>query len=272
MAIHENISLELQPQIVKFASVPSQEYINQNHLKATGDYESYSYTGNKEQIDDKYAELRAIYGSQTSKKASLTRTRMNGYVWRLEVKVEDLEVVPEEISAEEEERLSRKYGTKGNPKLKSMQISNLQQDILTHPEYDAVLPINLGVIRLYQGGAVESDLIPNPTDPTQAMTCGDYMSYDDKLVQWALKYKNYIVPNITLTFTYFSRQKPQIDTSIPRFYDSGEVFCGTYSAPAGWNCMFGGRGSEATEEERGFVVTETYTIGKYPLELYQENS
>lgn len=169
-----------------------------------------------------------------------------------------------------EQQLNNKYGTSSTPRLKSVNISTQTQDILMHEMFEPVPPVNLGVIRLYQQGAVESDMIPDPTNPSTSAQCGDYMSWDDELVQIALKYKNYLVPNISLTFTYFSKAQPQIDTSIPKFYGSGENFCGGYSAPEGWQCMFCGRGSEATDEKKGFIVSETYVIGKFPVELYDK--
>lgn len=277
-AIHESVELELQPTITKFTVIPSQQYINENHLVATGNYEQRSYTGNKTQIDTKYNELYNNYSSSTDYKCSLTRTRMNGEVWKLDVRIDELETQqdnPENISAELEQSLFRKYGTKANPKLKSVNVSTQEQDILLHPMYDALgeegeeLSINLGVIRLYQEGALESDMIPNPNDPSQAYECGQFMAWDDPLVQTALKYKSYLVPNITITYTYFSRQRPTVDLNIPQFVIGS--LPGGLNIPTGWQAMFCGRGSELTDEKKGYVVTETYTIGKYPLELYTEN-
>lgn len=272
-AIHESVDLEQQPTIVKFNTYPSTTYINEHHLNSTGNYEQFSYTGNQEQIDAKFEELRDIYSNNTTYKASLTRTRLNGYVWKLDVKIDELEVKDiddENISAEDEKSLSEKYGTKGNPRLKSVEISLTEQDILLHDKYKNVPPINLGVIRMYQDGALESDLIPDPADPSKSYTCGHWMHWSDDLVQMALKYKNYKVPNIVLTYTYFSTQKPVLDTEMPKFYKSGEAFAPGYAAPEGWQAMFGGRGSERTEEKKGFVVTETFSIGKYPVEIYEQ--
>mgnify|MGYP003501077969 CR=1 FL=1 len=90
--IHENISLEQQPTIVKFSVTPSLTYINENHLQATGNYETYSYTGTKEQIDAKHNEIYNAHVSSKSEKCSLTRTRLNGQVWKLDVRLEDLVV------------------------------------------------------------------------------------------------------------------------------------------------------------------------------------
>lgn len=45
--IHKSISLEEQPQITKFKVVPSMNYLKENYLVTTGDYEQYSYTGNQ---------------------------------------------------------------------------------------------------------------------------------------------------------------------------------------------------------------------------------
>lgn len=273
-AIHESVELEQQPTIVKFNSYPSTTYINEHHLQSTGNYEQFSYTGNKEQIDAKFQELKGDYIANVGYKVSLTRTRLNGYVWKLDVKIDELEVKdPDaEVSAEDEQSLSQKYGTKGNPRLKSVNISLTDQDILLHDKYKNVPPINLGVIRMYQDGALESDLIPDPADPSISHTCGEWMHWSDDLVQMALKYKTYKVPNIVLTFTYFSKQKPALDTEIPKFYNSGDSFCDGYKVPEGWQAMFGGRGSERTEEKKGFVVTETYSIGKYPIEIYEKEN
>lgn len=271
-AIHEHIDLELQPTITKFTVIPSQQYINENHLVATGNYEQRSYTGNKEQIDTKYNELYTTYSASTSSKCSLTRTRLNGEVWKLDVRIDELETQqddPENVSAELEQSLFRKYGTKANPKLKSVNVSTQEQDILLHEKYENVPPVNLGVIRLYQDGALESDMIPNPDDPSEAYECGQYMSWSDDLVQMALKYKNYLVPNITITYTYFSKQRPDIDMNIPQFVIGS--LPGGLNIPQGWQAMFCGRGSELTEEKKGYVVTETYNIGKYPIELYEDN-
>ena len=270
-AIHESVELEEQPTIVKFNSYPSTTYINEHHLQSTGNYEQFSYTGNKEQIDAKFQELKGDYIANVGYKVSLTRTRLNGYVWKLDVKIDELEVKdPDaEVSAEDEKSLSQKYGTKGSPKLKSVEISTQDENILLHDKYKGVPPINLGVIKMYQDGALEGDLIPDPADPSKSYTCGHWMHWSDDLVQMALKYKTYKVPNIVLTFTYFSKQKPEIDMEIPKFFKSGDTFCGGYKAPEGWQAMFGGRGSERTEEKKGFVVTETYSIGKYPTELYE---
>lgn len=275
-AIHESVELELQPTITKFTVIPSQQYINENHLVATGNYEQRSYTGNKTQIDTKYSELYTTYSASNSSKCSLTRTRMNGEIWKLDVRIDELETQqdnPENISAELEQSLSDKYGTQANPKLKSVNVSTQEQDILLHPMYDEVagFPINLGVIRLYQEGALESDMIPNPDDPSQAYECGQFMAWDNPLVQTALKYPTYLVPNITITYTYFSRQRPEIQSNleIPQFVTGS--LPGGLTIPEGWQAMFCGRGSELTEEKKGYVVTETYTIGKYPVELYEEN-
>ena len=269
-AIHESVELEQQPTIVKFNSYPSTTYINDHHLHTTGNYEQYSYTGNQEQIDAKFLELKGNYSANVSNKVSLTRTRLNGYVWKLDVRIDEMEVKDPnaEVTSEDEKSLSEKYGTKGSPRLKSVEISTQDEDIFMHDKFKGVPPINLGVIKMYQDGAVESDTIPDPTDPTKSYTCGHWMHYDDDLVQMAIKYKKFKVPNIVLTFTYFSKQKPEIDTEIPKFFSSGDIFCGGYKAPEGWQVMFGGRGSERTEEKKGFVVTETYSIGKYPTELY----
>lgn len=271
-AIHESVELELQPTITKFTVIPSQQYINEQHLQATGNYEQRSYTGNKTQIDAKYEELYNTYSSSTSSKCSLTRTRLNGQVWKLDVRIDELEVKvddPENVSPELEQSLSEKYGTQTNPKLKSVNVSTQEQDILLHEKYDSVPPINLGVIRLYQDGALESDLIPNPDDPSEAYECGQFMAWSDSLVQMALKYKSYLVPNITITYTYFSKQRPEIDLNIPQFVTGS--LSGGLTIPEGWQAMFCGRGSELTDEKKGYVVTETYTIGKYPVELYTEN-
>lgn len=270
-ALHYSVGLEQQPQITKFTTVPSQQYINSNHLVATGNYEQYSYTGNKTQIDEKYSQL--VLGATNSNKISLTRTRMNGETWKLDVRIDELvtqiedpETAGQNMSPQQEQEMSNKYGTETNPSLKSVNVSLTEQDILNHPMYDTVPPINLGVIRLYQDGAVESDMIPNPEDPSQAYTCGDFMHFDDDLVQMAIKYKSYLVPNITITYGYFSKTRPTIDLNVPKFVTGS--LPGGLSIPSGWQAMFCGRGSEATEEGKGFVVTETYTVGRYPTELY----
>lgn len=269
--IHKSISLEEQPRITKFKVVPSMNYLKDNYLVTTGDYEQYSYTGNQTQVDAKYSSLVSQYNGSMSKKATLTRTRMNGNIWQLDVKIEDLikqdpEQQAENMSSEQEASMGRKYGTKSNPRLKSVSVSTNQEDIFCHPKFDNVPIVNLSVIRMYQNGATENDLIPDPNDPTKFAKCGDYMHLSDDLCQMAIKYKTYLVPNISVTYTYFSKQQPAIDTEIPTFSSNLDGL----KVPEGWQAMYCGGGSEATEEDKGFVVTQNYLIGKFPTELYKD--
>lgn len=294
-SIHDNISLEQQPQIVLFTQIPNNQEFSNNMLETTGDYEQYIYTGNKEQIDAKYQELVDSYSTDGTKRITLTRTRKEGYLWELSVKLEQLlakakeeepdepdtpsdpedpdtpeepeeEEEEEEITPAEEEFLEGKYGSAGKLRLQSVSVALQSQDIFFHDRYKDLDSRTLGAIRMYMNGSTETDIIPDPNDPSQTIILKDIIPGDNDLVKLALKYKTYNVPNITLTFTRFSKTRPAINTNIPTF---SEGSINGITIPKGWQAMYSGGGASLTNEGKGYTITDTYTIGKFPTELYE---
>lgn len=275
--IHQSIALERQPTWTLVRVSPDADYIADNNWNSTGNYESYSYTGNEAQIIEQ-ENLEHAQSTSSLSRITTTRTRLNGEIWQLEVKKDNYEIETEEQTGAETEKFEGIYGSAGSKKLKNVSISTLTQDILLNPRYKDEDNLTLSIIRMYQNGATAKDEIPDPTSGSGAGDTGEIKSipignivpYDDPLVTFAIKYKTYLVPNISLTFGWFSRQKPEIDLEIPKFI-TGSI--DGLKIPTGWQAMYCGRSYNAVIEKnrvKGYEIEENYTIGQYPVELYEE--
>lgn len=270
--IHQSIALERQPTWTIVRVSPDADYIADNNWKSTGNYETYSYTGNEAQIITQ-ENLEHAQAISSLNRITTTRTRLNGKIWQLEVKKDNHEIETEEQTSAETEKFEGIYGSASNKKLKNVSISTLTQDILLNPRYKDCSNLELSIIRMYQNGSTGNDEIPEPNPQgteIKSVPISNYVAYDDPLVTLALKYKTYLVPNISLTFGWFSRQRPTIDLEIPKFI-TGSI--DGLRIPVGWQAMYCGRTYNAVIENnriKGYEIEENYTIGQYPVELYEE--
>ena len=260
--IDYSISLEKQPTWVVYKENPSSRYLGMIDYEVDpSEYEEYSFTGTKAEIDAKFSSELSAGG--TGRQVQCTKTRLNGDLWNLKVrrnavrKKED----DEEVTEEQQQAQENKWGSELAPRQTAVNISAIQQSILNHSKYDQVPADNLAAIKMYMNGSGGGEKIGTSQG---VLRLDDLMHIDDDLVQFAIKNPTYYVPSMTVTYSYWSRSKKTDLSSVAKPKDPPGV-----SVPEGYTSL--SMGVSSSPLEKGYRVEETYLIGKFNTEVYEDS-
>lgn len=260
--IDYSISLEKQPTWVVYKENPSSRYLGTIDYEVDpSEYEEYSFTGSKSEIDAKFSSELSAGG--TGRQVQCTKTRLNGDLWNLKVrrnavrKKED----EEDVTEEQQQAQENKWGSELAPRQTSVNISAIQQSILNHKKFDSVPPDNLAAIKMYMNGSGGGEKIGTSQG---VLRLDDLMHIDDDLVQFAIKNPTYYVPSMTVTYSYWSSSKKTDLSSVAKPKDPPGV-----SVPEGYTSL--SMGVSSSPLEKGYRVEETYLIGKFNKEVYEDS-
>lgn len=260
--IDYSISLEKQPTWVVYKENPSSRYLGTIDYEVDpSEYEEYSFTGSKSEIDAKFSSELSAGG--TGRQVQCTKTRLNGDLWNLKVrrnavrKKED----EEDVTEEQQQAQENKWGSELAPRQTSVNISAIQQSILNHKKFDSVPPDNLAAIKMYMNGSGGGEKIGTSQG---VLRLDSLMHIDDDLVQFAIKNPTYYVPSMTVTYSYWSASKKTDLSSVAKPKDPPGV-----SVPEGYTSL--SMGVSSSPLEKGYRVEETYLIGKFNKEVYEDS-
>lgn len=285
--LKENIALRMQPTWTVYNQSPNNAIISEKNLQAdSSQYEDYSFTGNLEEILEQEA---TELGKGNSKKGgkvpnstdtyfhgtfvTTTRTRLEGDIWQLQVRIQPLlwanpeeeKLTPEQIKEQKE-----KMGEKENPNTENISVTAVQQSILFHPAYREFNAVQLGAIKRYMTGTSPGTLVPDmpsegdpgPNEPSipfkhWLINLGGNTA---KAAEFALKHPTYYVANVSITLGYFS------ETDVAETRKVGEIVTSVPTSPPitaipGYQIRF--MGCNQTKVKGGYKVTESYVIGDF---------
>lgn len=268
MTIKHNIKLSEQPNYTIVKVSPSQEWLTENKYNTDGsEYEDQTYTGDKQQITAKRDE--ELSKASNKQQVTTTMSRLNGGLWQLQVRKTPLKKQTDsgsgggegegDITPEESE-----WGSQTNPRQVSISITAIQESVLNHSKYANLSPEQRGAIKAYMNGAMEGQKIADKDG--KAMRLGQIIAMSDSLVQLALKCPSYYVPSIAVTLQYYS-SSPVTDIS-----GIGEEknAPGFNKLPEGYKSLF--MGCSSSPQGNGYIIQESYTIGKFNTELTDKAS
>lgn len=255
--VNYNITLKEQPSLTMTKVSPSQQWLSDNKYSVdSSEYEETSYTGTQEQILDKRAE--ALSGGGSSYQVTTTITRLNGGLYQLQVRKSPLIKQQEqetEVSPEEQQ-----HGSETNPRQVSISITAIQESVLNHPKFASLSAQQRGAIKAYMNGAMEGQKVADTNG--QAIRLGQIIPMHDELVQLALKCPTYFVPSIAVTLQYYS-SSPKNDVS--GIGEEKKAPGGFSNLPEGYKSIF--MGCTSSPQGKGYIIQESYTIGKFNTEL-----
>lgn len=261
--VNYSISLEKQATWTIYKESPSSYYLSTIDYEIdNSSYEEYSYTGTKSQIDSQCT-IELNRGGR-SQQVQCTKTRLNGDLWSLKVRINAVrkkEDEDEEVTEEQQQAQENKWGSELAPRQTSVNISAIQQSILNHKKFDSVPPDNLAAIKMYMNGSGGGEKIGTSQG---VLRLDNLMHIDDDLVQFAIKNPTYYVPSMTVTYSYWSSSKKTDLSSVAKPKDPPGV-----SVPEGYTSL--SMGVSSSPLEKGYRVEETYLIGKFNKEVYEDN-
>lgn len=256
--INYSISLEKQASWIIYKELPTSETISlEDKVVDTSEYEEYSYTGSRTEVE---AQRATELGAAGSHQIQTTMTRLNGNLWELKVRKTPIKAKTE-VTEEEQQTLENKYGSITKSKQKSIDITAIQESILNHPKYSTVPPENLGAIKMYMNGSGGAEKIGTSSG---VVRLDSLMHLTDDLVQMAIKNPTYYVPSMTVTYQYWSGS-PETDLSgVGKPKDPPGV-----KFPPEYTSLF--MGVSSSPVEKGYTIQESYLIGKFNKEIYEED-
>lgn len=258
MSINYNITLKEQPTHTSVKVSPSQKWLTDNKYSVdSSEYEEYTYTGTYEQILNQRD--NALSGS-SSEQVTTTITRLNGGLYQLQVRTSPLIKQEEEEEEEEISPEEKEHGSLTNPKQLSISITAIQESVLNHPKYASLSAQQRGAIKAYMNGAMEGQKVADTNG--QAIRLGQIMPMHDDLVQLALKCPTYFVPTIAVTLQYYSSSP---ETNVGEIGKEKAAPGGFGKLPEGYKSIF--MGCTSSPQGKGYLVQESYTIGKFNTEL-----
>lgn len=283
--IKHNINLKEQASKSYIKNLPSNsDFVNYTVTIDSSEYTEYSFTGTKEEIDAQ-EELELAKASfspvddtvteieirEVGTAISTTKTRQDGDLWQLQVKVQRIlqTLNPE---TENEQAQFEKYGQQGNPKIVNTSVTVLQQSILfkfANENPSKWTPEKLGALKQYINGASEYTTVPTIDangQPIQ-MFLKDILPIDSD-VKLALKNPVYYVPSVNVTVSYWSSMPI---TSIGNVGTPKNPSGGSFTPSAGYTSIFMGA-SSSPAEGGGYQIQENYTIGQYDTSLFTSSS
>lgn len=286
--LNYNIKLQEQPNRVFSKSAPDSKNFAKYSASIDGsEFEEYSFTGTKEQIDaqEKVELDKANFQpksnnsvtEQTTVVAGLsvttTKTRQEGEIWSLSVRVANIlqTLTPEEEPTEEQQQQQEfKFGSSGNPKLVSTSVSVLQQSILFKEPYKNYGAEELGALKQYINGASPMTPIAKGLDSSGNPINGtlqDILPMNDE-VRAAIKNPVYYVPTANITVSYWSSSPVSDFGSIGQ---QREPSGGNFKPAEGYISVFMGA-SSSPADGGGYQVQESYSIGQYDPEMLASSS
>ena len=260
--IDYSISLEKQPTWVVYKEKPSSRYLGTIDYEVDpSEYEEYSFTGTKAEIDAKFTSELSAGG--TGRQVQCTKTRLNGDLWNLKVrrnavrKKEDEEVTEEQQSAQE-----NKWGSELAPRQTSVSITALQQSILNHKRFESYPPDNLAAVKMYMNGASPGEKVGTSRG---VMRLDEIMHLTDEDVQFAIKNPTYYVPSMSITYSYWSASKKTDMEGIGQKKNPPGI-----KVPKGYTSVFMGLSSSPLE--KGYKIEENYIIGQFNKTLFEDET
>lgn len=256
-----SISLEKQPTWTIYKELPTAQWLKQNKRYVdTSEYEEYSFTGKKSEIESQRSKELNKAGSTAQVQA--TMTRLNGNLWQLTVRKNAVKAEVEESEDEhpDQEYQEQQNGSLQNPRQVSVNITAIQESILNHEKFEGIPPDNLGAIKMYMNGAGGSEKIGTSQG---VLRLDQLMSMDDELVQLAIKNPTYYVPSMSITFQYWSSAKETDMSGIGKPKDPP----GGIKFPEDYTSLY--MGCSSSPSGSGYVIQETYTVGKFNKALYE---
>jgi hypothetical protein len=252
--LKENIALRKQPSWVVVNQKPHPNVLTEKKCSSDQtEYEEYSFTGNLDEIIEQEAiELDKAYlnvankslvpGTEDTfyvgKEVVCTRTRLNGDIWELKVRVQKIIWVDEEeISGNQAAANEAQFGSEKEPRIMSVSSTAIQQSILFRSDFKALSAKQLAIIKKYMNGATDATRVPyastlsggttggttggaNQTGPGGKVALSNRLLIDDATdaglagginnpyVATALKTPVYYVPNINIQLSYWKGTKP----------------------------------------------------------------
>lgn len=285
--LKNNITLRQQPNWVIYNQSPNAAVISEKSLQVdSSEYEDYTFTGN---LDEIIAQESSELSKGNSNRGGLvsgttdtyyhgrfvttTRTRLEGDIWQLQVRVqrlfwrnpEEQTATPQEIQQQKE-----KMGDEESPGA-TFSTSAIQQSILFHPAYKEFNAVQLGAIKRYMTGVSPGTLVPNvsadgtspgPNEPSVTMKQWlENLGGNTALAaEFALKNPVYYVPSTSVTLTYFKESPSTKNNNV------GEIVNEIPSNPKltvkpGYQIRF--MGSSSAKTKGGYRITENYVIGDF---------
>lgn len=260
--LNYNITLQEQPTHTITKVSPSQKWLTDNKYSVDGsEYEELTYTGTEEQITTKRDEELSKGGDQ--QQVTTTMTRLNGNLWQLQVRLTPIRKQSEQEGEGEEEEVTpeeQEHGSKDNPKQVSISITAIQESILNHSKFASLSAQQRGAIKAYMNGALDGQKVAD--NDGKAIRLGQIMPMHDDLVQLALKCPTYFVPSIAVTLQYYSSSPV---TEVEGIGQEKAAPGGFSKLPEGYKSIF--MGCTSSPQGKGYIVQESYTIGKFNPEL-----
>lgn len=252
--LKENIALRKQPSWVVVNQKPHPNVLTEKNCSSDQtEYEEYSFTGNLDEIieqeavelDKGYlnvADKSLVPGTEDTfyvgKEVVCTRTRLNGDIWELKVRVQKIIWVDEEeISENQATANESQFGSEKEPRVMSVSSTAIQQSILFRSDFKGLTAQQRAIIKKYMNGATDATRVPyastlaggnaggttggtTQTGPggkaalsnrlliDEATDAGLAGGINNPYVAAALKTPVYYVPNINIQLSYWKGAKP----------------------------------------------------------------
>lgn len=265
MTIKHNIKLTEQPNHTIVKVNPSQEWLTENKYNTDGsEYVEQTFTGDEDQITQKRDQELAKGGE--SQQVTTTMSRLNGGLWQLQIRYTPLKKQSDDNdSSGDDEDISQEesqWGSEVNPRQVSISITAIQESVLNHPKFANLSADKRGAIKAYMNGAMEGQQIADKNG--KAMRLGQIISMSDNLVQLALKCPTYYVPSIAVTLQYYKSSPVNDISGIGEEKDAP----GFGKLPEGYTSLF--MGCSSSPQGKGYIIQESYTIGKFNTDLSED--
>jgi hypothetical protein len=262
--IKYSISLEEQPGKTIYKENPSSYYLGTIDYEVdSSEYEEYSFTGNKNEIDSRFTTELGAGGANWQVQA--TKTRLNGNLWELKIrknKIHKKDNNENDITNEQKNAQEAKWGSELAPRQTSVSITALQQSILNHKRFESYPPENLAAVKMYMNGASPGEKVGTSSG---VLRLDELMHITDKDVQFAIKNPTYYVPSMSVTYSYWSASKKTDMSDIGEQKNPPGI-----KPPKGYTSVF--MGINSSPLEKGYKIEETYIIGKFNKELFEDDS
>ena len=258
-----SISLEEQPGKIIYKENPSTRYLGTIDYEVdASEYEEYSFTGNKDEIDARFSSELGAGGRSWQVQA--TKSRLNGSLWELKIRKNKIRKKEddEEITEEQQQAGESKWGSELAPRQTSVSITALQQSILNHKRFENYPPDNLAAVKMYMNGASPGEKVGTSRG---VLRLDEIMHITDEDVQFAIKNPTYYVPSMSVTYSYWSASKKTDMEGIGQEKNPPGV-----SVPEGYTSVFMGLSSSPLE--KGYKIEENYIIGQFNKTLFEDTT
>lgn len=241
-------------------------------------YQEYSFTGalseilSKEEIELNKGIIQKgglVSGTNNiywaGQQISTTRSRLEGDIYELKVRVQNLVWEDTEDPDEEDVQTGENmYGSAKEPRTATVSVTAAQQSILFSPPYKNLDKKQLGCIKMWMNGSSPYTPVPfySAGGGLKNITLEKYTSdlgVPQDLIDKACKKPVYYVPNVNITIRYWK------STPISGVGEVGSVKTppGDFKIAKGYTSIFMGATSSKSASGRGYVIEETYSIGQY---------